>query len=148
MNTSWLAGKSPVLPGTPPGYKQAAKEHRASDQPGASDGIPQWLSWGAYWFVVLLLACTIGWGLLDIACFVALVKWFSSAKKRDRHNQTDKLYQALKQADSFSAYDFANDTLNNPIYSSFPGNVAHEDHTWDDYDWARGHWPDDQDHWH
>ncbi len=148
MNTSWLAGKSLGLPGTPTESEQAAKEYGANDQPGTSDGFAQWLSgWGVYWCVALLLACSSGWGLFDLACFIALVRWFSSGKTKDRQNQTDRLYRAKKE-DSFSIYDFANDYFNNPLYSSFPGNVAHEDHTWDDDDWARGHWPSDQDYWH
>jgi hypothetical protein len=85
--------------------------------------------------------------LLDLALFVALVKWLSTDRAKDQ-NQTDRLFHRLTKEDS-STFNYDNDWIHNPIYSAYIGNVFHIADPWDDP--AHGHLHDDycqHDHWH
>lgn len=129
MNQDWLDGKHPAIREVLEESKRMTEKKGANGELSGSDGAAHWLSgWGVYWFVSLLLAYYIGWGLLTVACFIALIKWFGQGREKDRQAQTDKLYDKMKKEISFPIADAARkDTVNNGNYNYNFENVLYRD---------------------
>jgi hypothetical protein len=132
MNEDWLTGKHPVLGEALEKSRQVVDKDGTNSGVSAADRVADCCSgWGLYWAAVLFLTCAVSDAFFVLGFFGGIAKWICQRNKNAVQAQTDKLYGKTQgENDSLSdrVRDWETDTLNNPLYMGFPGNVANIDH--------------------